>query len=193
MNITRQTRDILYKACVKQVKDQIKNIDINDTKHAFHESANFVILEPQSLGNSVVYNGKVFSHTEQNKIFNQETIHYNKLISSTAIESLIHCLNSDKESKKAYLSFWKNEFVFGKSGEIPCLTGIQFYIEENNVFAVVQMRSNELLTLLPIDICFGIALQTYIATQLQKEIGSYTHQVASLILYSRDIDKLKAI
>lgn len=193
MNITSKTADALYQTCILQVKECLENSSIDGKKHAFHESANFVILEPHSLKNPISYDGEKFSHHEQNETFDLETLHYNQLILSTEIDALIKCLESEPDSKKAYLSLWKNEFVFGKSGEIPCLTGIHFYIKEDNLFAVIHMRSNELLTLLPIDICFGIALQTYVAAQLKLKLGSYTHQVASLILYSSDVKKLKSI
>jgi len=192
MNITSKTADALYQACIQQVKDRLEETLSVGKKHTFHESADFVILEPDLLKNSVSYDGQKFSYSEQDEAFELETLHYNQLISSGEIDSLIKCLRQESDSKKAYLSLWKNEFVFGKSGEIPCLVGIHFYVEEEKLFIVVQMRSNELLSLLPIDICFGVALQTYVAGQLKLQIGSYTHQVASLILYSKDVEKLKS-
>lgn len=193
MNITSKAADALYQACIQQVKESLEDSLNVDKKHAFHESANFLILEPDLHKNPVSYDGQKFSHSKQDEAFELETLHYNQLILSDEVDSLIKCLRREPDSKKAYLSLWKNEFVFGKSGEIPCLVGIHFYIEEEKLFTVVQMRSNELLSLLPIDICFGVALQTYVADQLKLKLGSYTHQVASLILYSKDVEKLKSI
>jgi hypothetical protein len=193
MHITSKTAASLYEACIQEVKARVAETAALHGKHAFHEAASFEILDPQLSKKSVSYDGLKFMHIEQSKIFDIETDHYNNLISSVGIESIVDCLKIDAESKKAYLSFWSNEFIFGKSGEIPCLTGVHFYIRENKVFCVVQMRSNELLSLLPVDICFGIALQTYVANSLGKDIGSYTHQVASLILYSADIKKLEMV
>lgn len=193
MNITSKTADALYQACIQQVKDRLEETLNVEKKHAFHESADFVILEPDLLKNPVSYDGQKFLHSEQDEAFELETLHYNQLILSGEIDSLIKCLRQEPDSKKAYLSLWKNEFIFGKSGVIPCLVGIHFYVEEEKLFVVVQMRSNELLRLLPVDICFGVALQTYAADQLELKLGSYTHQVASLILYSKDVEKLKSI
>lgn len=190
MHIISKTPEGLYQACIQQVRDLVKNTKTLDKKHAFHESANFVILEPDSHKNPVSYDGEKFSHSEQSKIFDTETDHYNNLILSADIEGVLSCLKADPDSKKAYLSFWKNEFVSGKSGEIPCLVGVHFFIKEDKVFAVIQMRSNELSTLLPIDIYFGIAIQIYVSNKLKMTSGSYTHQVASLILYSKDVEKL---
>lgn len=191
MYISSKTLDLLHKTCIEQVKSRIENRLPAVNKHVFHESAHFEILDPTSFYNPVSYDGVSFSHSETDSLFDKETDHYNQLIQTGEIRKVIDCLEEDGDSKKAYLSFWRNDYIFGMSGEIPCLIGVHFFTEEDKLFSVVQMRSNELLKLLPIDICFGIALQKYLAESLQKQLGSYTHQVASLVLYAQDIDYLK--
>lgn len=193
MNITTDSVDELYLTCIKQVQERLIGLEESQVKHVFHESAHFEILHPESFQNPVSYNGSVFSHTEKDDIFNVETSHYNQVIKQDELLRIIECLQRDQDSKKAYLSLWDNEYIFGASGEVPCLVGIHFYINNGELFTVVHMRSNELLKLLPVDICFGIALQKYVASKLEVNTGTYVHQVGSLILYSKDLLELKSL
>lgn len=193
MNITTDSVDELYLTCIKQVQERLIGLEESQVKHVFHESAHFEILHPESFQNPVSYNGSVFSHTEKDDIFNVETSHYNQVIKQDELLRIIECLQKDPDSKKAYLSLWDNEYIFGASGEVPCLVGIHFYINNSELFTVVHMRSNELLKLLPVDICFGIALQKYVASKLEVNTGTYVHQVGSLILYSKDLLELKSL
>ena len=193
MNITAKSVDELYIACVKQVQERLMNVNNSQSKHIFHESAHFEILNPESFRNPISYDGSNFSHAEMESIFDIETAHYNQIIKQNEISSIVECLQKDPDSKKACLSFWNNNYIFGTSGEVPCLVGIHFYINSGELFTVVHMRSNELLRLLPVDICFGIALQKYVGSKLEVNTGTYVHQVGSLILYSKDLLELKSL
>ncbi len=193
MNITTELVDELYLECIKHVQERLIGVNNPQGKHVFHESAHFEILHPESFQNPVSYDGSVFSHTEEEDIFNIEASHYNQIIKQDELLRIIECLQRDPDSKKAYLSLWNNDYIFGASGEVPCLVGIHFYIKDDELFTVVHMRSNELLKLLPVDICFGIALQKYVASKLEVNTGTYVHQVGSLILYGKDLHELKSL
>ncbi len=193
MNIKAESVDELYLACIKQVQEHLKGENNPQGKHIFQESAHFEILHPESFQNPILYDGLAFSHAEKDDVFNIETSHYNQIIKQNEISSIIECLQNDPNSKKAYLSLWDNNYIFGASGEVPCLVGIHFYINSDKLFTVVHMRSNELLKLLPVDVCFGIALQKYVGSKLGVSAGSYVHQVGSLILYSKDLYELKSL
>lgn len=193
MNINSESVDELYLACIKQVQDRLIGVNNPQSKHVFHESAHFEILHPESFKNPISYDGSIFSHAENDDIFNIEASHYNEIVKQIEISNIIECLKKDPDSKKAYLSLWNNNYNFGASGEVPCLVGVHFYIDNGELFTVVHMRSNELLKLLPVDICFGIALQKYVGSKLEINIGTYVHQVGSLILYSKDLLEFKSL
>ena len=145
MNITSESVDELYLACIKQVQDRLVGVNNPRSKHVFHESAHFEILHPESFKNPISYDGSIFSHAENDYIFNIEASHYNEIIKQNEISNIIECLQEGPDSKKAYLSLWNNNYIFGASGEVPCLAGIHFYIDNGKLFTVVHMRSNELL------------------------------------------------
>ncbi len=187
MYILANTVEQVYDECILEVKSHIVNQSFLTGKHAFHESAHLVTKDPGSFANSIKYNGEIFVYNGRKELYALETRYYNKFIANKTFAPLINILKSDKESKKAYLSLWDNE---DKLEEITCLTGFHFYIKDNHLFAVTHMRSNELLRLLPVDIAFGVAVQEYVASSLNLPLGSYTHQVASLVLYTKDVSEL---
>lgn len=176
------------------VKEKLVDIPPFGTdKHAFHESAHLEIISPDSSINPIHYDGITFSTEDKEKLLALEIGHYNTLIVPDDINSLVTCLADDRGSKKAYLTLWDNKDIFGRSGEIPCMTGVHFYVRNNLLQAVVHMRSNEAYKLLPIDMYIGMAMQTYIAKRLEMSPGSYTHQVGSLVLYSVDMPYLLSV
>ncbi len=187
MYISANTVEEAYEFCMAKVKDLMADHGSDESKHAFHESAHIEIKNPNSFSNSIKYNGKVFSCNGTNELYALETEYYNRFLNNKTFNQLIQVLSEDRDSKKAYLSLWDNENI---SGEITCLTGFHFYIKDNHLFAVIQMRSNEVYRLLPVDMAFGIAIQKYIANEMDLPMGSYVHQVASMVLYKKDVLEL---
>lgn len=166
-----------------------ESTEIRDV-HAFHESGHFEIMQVDASTLPLRFDGSTFSVQTSTdideKLLGVEVDHYNKLIGSVGVSDVVTCLSQNPASKKAYQSFWQNSDIFGASGEVPCMTGVHAYIKDDKVFFVTHMRSTNAFKLLEIDIYVGIALQVYLANQLGKGIGTYCHQIASLIVYSKD-------
>jgi hypothetical protein len=162
--------------------------------HVFHESGHFEIEEVGASKLPLYFDGATFSIQASTEIDDQllslEIDHYNQLVGSVGVSDMVTCLSQNPTSKKAYQSFWENTDMSGVSGEVPCMVGIHAYIENENIYFVTQMRSNNAFRLLEIDLYIGMALQIYIANQLHKGVGAYCHQVASLIVYGKDRDAI---
>lgn len=162
--------------------------------HVFHESGHFEIDGVDASKLPLSFDGTKFSiHTSaeiDDELLSIEIDHYNHLIGSVGVSDMVMCLSQDPASKKAYKSFWQNNDMFGVSGEVPCMTGIHTYSKDERVFFVTHMRSANAFKLLEIDMYVGMALQVYIANQLNKATGAYCHQVASLIVYGTDKDTI---
>ena len=114
--------------------------------HVFHESGHFEIDEVDASKSPLYFDGTTFSVQASAELDDQllslEIDHYNQLIGSVGVSDLVTCLSQNPASKKAYQSFWHNSDMFGASGEVPCMMGIHAYIENEKVYLVIQMRSN---------------------------------------------------
>ena len=78
-----------------------------------------------------------------------------------------------------------------KTKDEICTLTVQFLIRNEKLHMIVTMRSNDVILGLPYDTGLFSMLQHLVATKLRIEVGEYTHQVGSLHLYHRDIEKLK--
>jgi thymidylate synthase len=107
---------------------------------------------------------------------------------------VIRELKRDNETRRAYINILLNndKIILGAktTHEYPCTIGIQLLIREKKLIMVVNMRSNNAFTVLPYDVYNFTKLQNYISGQLGIEIGSYYHQVNSLHIFKRDVDKI---
>jgi thymidylate synthase len=107
---------------------------------------------------------------------------------------VIRELKRDNETRRAYINILLNDdkIILGAktTHEYPCTIGIQLLIREKKLIMVVNMRSNNAFTVLPYDVYNFTKLQNYISGQLGIEIGSYYHQVNSLHIFKRDVDKI---
>jgi len=147
MHIVAKSITELHKLCIKEIRNVLMSVPGSDNKHVFHDSAQLVVSHPCLEENPIQYNGHQFIYSGNEKEYFSEQEHYNQLITTTDIENLIACLQTDTNSKKAYINLWDNTYIFGASGEIPCMTGIHFYIENEKLHMVCHMRSNEVLRL----------------------------------------------
>lgn len=111
---------------------------------------------------------------------------------------LIQCVKSlldNKESRQACFCINNNEAMSPDSIDKLCTNAIHFFIRNNKLEMVVQMRSSNFLTLLPYDaFMFTIFFQhVYSALRSTKyydlKTGLIHMQVASLHMYDDDLKK----
>lgn len=106
---------------------------------------------------------------------------------------IIKELKRDSETRRAYINILLNDdkIILGAktTHEYPCTIGIQLLIREEKLIMIVNMRSNNVFTVLPYDVYNFTELQNYISGQLNIKMGSYYHQVNSLHFFKRDVQK----
>lgn len=111
---------------------------------------------------------------------------------------LLRCIKSlldNKASRQACFCINNNEAMSPDSIDKLCTNAIHFFIRNNKLEMVVQMRSSNFLTLLPYDaFMFTVFFQhVYSALRSTKyydlKTGLIHMQVASLHMYDEDIEK----
>jgi len=75
----------------------------------------------------------------------------------------------------------------GGGGRIPCSMYYQIMVRKGRVDLIYTMRSCDLLTHFPVDICLAALMQDWFADQLGLEIGMLTYFAGSLHAYNKDL------
>jgi thymidylate synthase len=104
-------------------------------------------------------------------------------------QRVIETLRETPDSRNAVIQIYANED--GKkrepdnrrSKDIPCTCTLHFVIRRKKLHLHVHMRSNDAHWGMPHDIFSFTMLQEIAARELDVELGSYQHSVASLHLY----------
>lgn len=105
------------------------------------------------------------------------------------IKYVIEKLKADPNSRQAVIHLKHPIEYYGKD-EICTLT-VQFFIRDNKLKMIVNMRSNDIIRGLPYDHAVFVLLQCYIARQLNVEADYfYHHNAASFHLYHDDLEKI---
>ena len=107
------------------------------------------------------------------------------------VEQIIDLLRKDKNSRRAVLNISDASINRITTKDMQCTIAIQFLIRKNKLNMTVYMRSNDVYFGLPYDYIFFESLHQYISSQLNINVGIYTHIVTSLHMYERDIEKFK--
>ena len=106
------------------------------------------------------------------------------------LNNVINKLKNDSDSRQAIILIWRKEELKKQTKDLPCTVYLQFFIRENKLYMITNMRSNDLWLGLPYDIFAFTIIQEYIASLLKVEIGHYQHNAGSLHIYENAIKKL---
>lgn len=106
------------------------------------------------------------------------------------LEHLIKVLRQSSNSRQAVMTMWAGSdllhAVTGEHKDLPCTLSLQFLIRDNRLHLIATMRSNDAWLGLPYDVFAFTCLQWLVASALQIEPGTYTHQVGSMHLYEKN-------
>lgn len=75
--------------------------------------------------------------------------------------------------------------------EYPCTIGFQFFIRNNDLHMVVNMRSNNAYSVMPYDVYNFTMLQHHVAQELKIGLGLYYHQINNAHIYKGDVRRIK--
>lgn len=110
------------------------------------------------------------------------------------LEDVLNRLQADPTSRQAVIHIKDARPIGSPTSDTPCTLSLQFILRDNKLNLTVTMRSNDIWTGMPYDMFSFCCLQVYTAMRLGVEVGTYTHQAASLHLYERSIkEAIKAV
>lgn len=108
-------------------------------------------------------------------------------------------LKRDPDSRRAVIHIRTPEDSVKAKLDVPCTLSMQFFIREEKLDLVVNMRSTDLVYGLSYDVPAFTMMQELMALELGIELGSYMHVSNSLHVYEKhfkmceDIQRLKMI
>ncbi|ECV5244931.1 thymidylate synthase, partial [Salmonella enterica subsp. enterica] len=104
---------------------------------------------------------------------------------------VIEILNNKKDSRQAVIQIFDAEDLEERHKDIPCTCTLQFFLRNNKLSLIVNMRSNDAYLGLPHDVFAFTMIQEYAACILGYDIGHYKHFVGSLHLYDEHRNKAR--
>lgn len=93
------------------------------------------------------------------------------------VPAIIKLLKKEKTTREAIINMWNDEYLLNvpNYNRRPCTLTQQFIRRDDKLHMFVNMRSNDIINLLPYDIFHHTFLQRYIAQQLGLGLGNYHH------------------
>lgn len=116
---------------------------------------------------------------------------YQKDGTTNQIKNVIELLQERPTTRRAVIQLFDAKDIDEVNSSVPCTCTLQFMIRDNVINMYTHMRSNDAFMGLPHDVFAFTMLQEILANILNVKIGTYTHSVNSLHLYSKHVDKAR--
>lgn len=102
-------------------------------------------------------------------------------------------LTKDPDSRRAVIHIRQPQDSYLAQKDVPCTLSLQFFIRDQKLHLVVQMRSNDLILGTALDVPAFTFMQEMMAMELGVELGYYYHTSNSLHVYERHYDMCEKI
>lgn len=106
---------------------------------------------------------------------------------------VIDKLRSDKESRQAVIHIRTPIDSMTKTLDMPCTLSIQYFIRNNKLHCIVNMRSSDVIRGISYDVPSFTFFQERLARELKVDVGKYMHISNSLHIYEKDFDLAEKI
>jgi thymidylate synthase len=114
--------------------------------------------------------------------------------------TVVDILSKDKDSRQAIMNVHLPADRWAGNKDVPCTLSLQFFIRDNALHMIVNMRSNDVILGFTNDVFQFTMLQEAMLLQLQRfypdiELGFYYHNAGSMHIYDRHyamMDKIMA-
>ena len=102
--------------------------------------------------------------------------------------------NDDTDSKRVYLQIFNaDEDIYKHNIDVSCTLGLQLLLREGKLHMVAFMRANDAFVGMLSDIFSFTFIQEFIATMLDCEVGTYTHNVGSIHIYENNLGRVEGL
>lgn len=85
------------------------------------------------------------------------------------------------------------DLIDNPTKDLNCTIALQFILRNNTLDLITTMRSNDVWLGLPYDLFNFTCMQIQMAMEINANIGRYYHNVGSLHMYERDLEKLEEL
>jgi thymidylate synthase len=105
------------------------------------------------------------------------------------LERIIERIKVDTDSRQLYLPvFFPDDLLnMGGISRVPCSLGYLFQVRNDRVNMTYYMRSCDVFTHFHNDVYLAFRLQQHVAIRTGHQTGTFTHDIASLHIYNKDI------
>jgi thymidylate synthase len=110
----------------------------------------------------------------------------------------VEILKADKDSRQAIINIHRPSDRHAGNKDVACTLTLQFFIREDKLFMITNMRSNDIIRGFTNDVFQFTMLQEALMLQLREtypdlELGYYYHNAGSMHVYSRHFEMSEAI
>lgn len=117
---------------------------------------------------------------------------YGARIRWTLGQTIKHLLEKlGKNTRQAVIPIFNETDVDVETNDCPCTLTWQFLPRADKLHMITTMRSNDAWLGLPYDLFCFTRIQSLVADAVGLDVGTYTHQVGSMHLYEKDVDKAR--
>ncbi len=107
-------------------------------------------------------------------------------------------LRKDPDSRQAIINIHLPEDRWSGNKDVPCTLSLQFFIREDKLHMIVNMRSNDIILGFTNDVFQFTMFQEAMMCELRNryptlELGYYYHNAGSMHIYDRHFDMMNAI
>lgn len=109
------------------------------------------------------------------------------------VNNVIKTLTNDRNTRRAAIAVYHPIDAGRESKDVPCAFGMFFHCRQDRLHTTIVMRSNNALSLLPLNIFEFSMLAEVVAVEAGLELGEITWFVGSMHLFEADISKANDI
>lgn len=116
----------------------------------------------------------------------------NRLARENQIQKIIERIKEDPDSRQLFISIWDETDVnyLGGVSRVPCSLGYHVQIRKNQLNLTYLQRSCDFHTHFQNDVYLAFKMQEHIAEETSYEIGHFTHWIASLHVFQKDLGEV---
>lgn len=106
------------------------------------------------------------------------------------VRAVINRIIEDPSSRQLWVSVWDPRIDPRRLGRnrVPCSLGYQFQVRGGRLNMTYHMRSCDMATHFQNDCWLALKLQEYIAMRGGQEVGTFSHFIASIHVYQKDVE-----
>lgn len=127
------------------------------------------------------YGARIFVEHDYHEAYDREGIR----LSYTQWQYVKDELTRDRDSRRAVIHIRQPQDSALAVKDMPCTLSLQFFIRDEKLHLIVQMRSNDLILGTALDVPAFTFMQEMMAIELGVELGYYYHTSNSMHVYER--------